>query len=123
MVPVEAAAPATPITVVAPVVFDETRTVMRLFCVVVATRTLPPITAPVEPEIRTAVEPWIYESMIVALEDWLIERGYLHYENGNRMFYTWPLETSANTFAADFNTKDIRRRAICECVAKMQQAE
>ena len=60
------------------------------------------------------------DAQAMALEDWLIERGYLHYEDGDHLFYSWPLETSAFTFSADFDSKAGRRRAIVECVAKMQ---
>ena len=63
------------------------------------------------------------DAQCMALEDWLIERGYLHYEDGNHLFYSWPLETSVNKFSADFDSKAARRAAIVECVAKMQAAK
>ena len=63
------------------------------------------------------------DAQCMVLEDYLIERGYLHYEDGNHVFYTWPLETSEFTFSADFKDKAGRRRAIVECVANVQAAQ
>ena len=45
------------------------------------------------------------DAQAMALEDWLIERGHLHYEDGNSMFYEYPLETGDNTFLQEFSDR------------------
>ena len=63
------------------------------------------------------------DAQCFALEGWLIERGYLTYEDGNHLFYTWPLETSSNKYSQDFTDNAGRKKALVYCVAKMQAAK
>ena len=78
---------------------------------------------PANPGNGGAYGPLHDDAQCMALEDYLIERGYLHYEDGEHMFYTWPLETSKFIFSADFKDKAGRRRAIVACVAQMEAAK
>lgn len=63
------------------------------------------------------------DAQCMALESWLIERGYLHYEDGDHLFYTWPIETSAQSYSAYFSGSEGRRGALVYCVANMQAAK
>lgn len=62
------------------------------------------------------------DAQAMALEDWLIERGDLSYINlkGGVQDMTW--RSREHSFHKMFNNREARKRAIVECVAKMQLA-
>ena len=75
----------------------------------------------------TLHDPLHDDAQAMALEDWLIERGniaYRHYEHSMVLWFT-PLNVAISGPGQEHEFKDKagRRRAICECAAKMQKAK
>ena len=60
------------------------------------------------------------DAQAMALEDWLIERGYLWQENGLLRYSS--LDRSFEYANFSLFDKAARRKAICECVARMASA-
>ena len=75
------------------------------------------------PNGRISYDPLHDDAQNSALEWHLIQNGYLTYEDGGHMFYTWPLATGASKFSADFASREEHRHAICLCAAKMHRGE
>ena len=60
------------------------------------------------------------DAQCMALEDWLIERGYLSFRRYEMRFNPFTREVTQEQVIA-FSNKQERRRAVCLCVAHMQQ--
>ena len=60
------------------------------------------------------------DAQCMALEDWLIERGYLSFRRYEMRFNPFTREITQEQVIACSNKQE-RRRAICLCVARMEQ--
>src|SRR3990167_10004448 len=69
---------------------------------------------------RYDYDPLHDDAQTMALEDWLIERGVLQFSKHWLTFWLGGDHYHEFQFPLD-GSKERRRRAICECVAKMQK--
>ena len=63
--------------------------------------------------------PLYNDAQAMALEDWLItNHGALHFYRDHLLFYPY---TTGKSMTFGYSNSETRKRAICECVAKLQE--